>query len=125
MGKLREKLRKFYLPERDFGAIKWIVEVEGNRYEVELRIRTMTGYGTDWGPASSFGGTILVNGRIVDQWCPSIWRMGMLSLLKVKRSFEIAGRNATLIQKLRGGDIRRQYELIVPEAKVGEPIFTA
>lgn len=76
---------------------KWIVEIEGKNYEVEAR----------YGEGSASGsGEVLVDGKLVDVW-------GASSELPEVRSFEIAGKKATLRRK---GVKAQNFELSVSEA---------
>ena len=80
-------------------ARKWIVQIEGSNHEVEAEYGGLFSYGS---------GKALVDGKIVDAWGPSGW-----GLIPKERSFEIAGRKATL---RREGLLVLNLKLSVPEA---------
>jgi len=80
-------------------ARKWIVQIENNKYQVEAIYGEFFSYGS---------GKALVNGKVVDEWGASA-----LGMIPKQRTFEIAGKKATLKRK---GLLVLNMELFVPEA---------
>jgi hypothetical protein len=80
-------------------ARKWTVHIENNKYQVEAVYGEFFSYG---------GGKVFVNGRLADEWGPGDWGM-----LPKEKTFEIAGKKATLKRK---GIFLLNMDLIVPEA---------
>jgi hypothetical protein len=80
-------------------ARKWIVQIEGNKHEVQAEYGAFFSYGS---------GKALVDGKVVDEWGLSAWGM-----IPKQRIFEIAGKKATLRRK---GLLVLNLELSVPEA---------
>ena len=80
-------------------ARRWIVQIEGNKHEVAAEYGGFFSYGS---------GKAFVDGRVVDKWGPGSWGM-----IPKERTFQIAGKKATLQRK---GLFIFSYELFVPEA---------
>ncbi len=77
----------------------WKVQIDSTNYRVEVQYGGMFSYGS---------GKVIVGNKTVDKWGPSRW-----GLIPRERTFEIAGKKATL---QRTGSLFLGYELMVPGA---------
>lgn len=81
---------------------KWIVEIEDKKYVVEAKYGKL-------GLIVSGSGEVLVDGKVIDAWGSSFGG------LATERTFEIAGKKATLRRK---GLVNQNLELFISEARV-------